>query len=143
MLGDFKKNFRGRVLLAVERADKSIVPDLLSWLSNFQNALDTEAMNRASLQTWNEFLSQPSPTNSAMPRFPYQEPRQKILRRIASQWFQAVVLLSVPMVPIVSGLFVFYVLHAPVGEASIVSATVFTGMVAVLVGYLWQKSPKS
>lgn len=142
-LTDFKKNFRGRVLFAVERGDKSIVPELLSWLSNFQNILDTEDMNKPSLDAWNQFLSQLSPKDSTLQRFPYREPRQSILRRIASQWFQAVVLVAVPLVPISSGLIEFYSLHASIGDSSIVAATVFTGMVALLVGYLWNKSSKS
>ncbi len=130
-LTDFKKNFRGRVLLAVERADKASLPDLVKWLSNFQSALETETLTKVSLETWNQYLSQPSPTDSAVPRFPYQEPRQNILRRLASQWFQVVAVLSVPIVPIATGLFDFYVLHATVGDASIVAATVFTGMAAL------------
>ena len=131
VLAEFKKNFRGRVLLAVERSDKTSIPDLLSWLTNFQSALDSETLNKVSLQTWNQFLSQPSPTNSAVPRFPYQEPRQNILRRLASQRFQLVAALSVPFVPIATGLFDFYVLHTTAGDASIVAATVFTGMAAL------------
>ncbi len=130
-LADFKKNFRGRVLLAIERADKATIPELLSWLTNFQNALETETLNKASLGTWNQFLSQPSPNNSAVPKFAYQEPPQHILRRLASQWFQIAAGLSLPVVPIAVGLFVFYVLRTTPGEASIVAATVFTGMAAL------------
>jgi len=130
-LADFKKNFRGRVLLAVEKADKARIPDLLTWLTNFQNALETDTMNKVSLETWTQFLSQPSPKNSAEPMFPYQAPPKDILSRLMSQWFQMLTGLSLPIVPIATGLVEFYILHTTIGEASIVAATVFTGMAAL------------
>ncbi len=130
-LAEFKRNFRGRVLLAVKRADKASIPDLLLWLTNFHSALDSETLNKVSLETWNKFLSQSSQTNSTVSRFPYHEPRQNVLRRLTSQWFKVVVALSVPIVPIISGLFDFYVLNTTASDASIVAATVFTGMTAL------------
>jgi heme/copper-type cytochrome/quinol oxidase subunit 4 len=78
-------------------------------------------MNKESLQAWNERLW----------NFPYEEPSKDILKRLASQWLQVVVVLSIPFVPIASGLVSFYVVHTTADNAAIVAATVFTGMVAM------------
>jgi hypothetical protein len=121
VLTEFKKNFRGRVLLAVEKTDKQNLKEVLRWLTTFQSALDTETMNKESLQAWNERLW----------NFPYEEPSKDILKRLASQWLQVVVVLSIPFVPIASGLVSFYVVHTTADNAAIVAATVFTGMVAM------------
>ncbi len=139
-LSDLKKNFRGRVLFAIKRADKESLPELASWLTNFQNALETGTLNDVTLRTWNQFLSQASPTNPAAPRFQLKEPKPSILRRLTSQWFQVTVVFLVFIAPLVTGLIGVYIVHASVDTAFMSAATVFAGMIVLLVAVIRLKA---
>lgn len=138
-LNEFTRNFRGRVLNAIERPNKTTIPDLVTWLTNFQNALETDTMNDVSLRTWNQNLSEASQTDQSVPKFPMKAARANVLTRLISQWFRVTVAFLVFIAPLVTGLIGVYIAHASVDASFMSAATVFAGMLVLLVAVTRQR----
>lgn len=83
-ISEFRKNFRGRFIPAIERAKGTTVQDFFSNLAGFENVLESGRLNQEYLDAWNKWITQRN-QGTQEETFPYSAPRPNTFARLKSR----------------------------------------------------------
>jgi hypothetical protein len=139
----FRKNFRGRLIPAIRKADKRNVQSFFQWFAGVENSLELNQLDLEHLRAWNMWLTQRHPQDSMKDTLPYETPRPSRVERLRSQRFQFTLVLGLGLSPVATGVISFYGFHTTVDTAVLAGTSAFTGLALVVVGLLTLRKQKS
>jgi len=134
-LNDFRKNFRGRLIPAIQKDSKAIVLSVIQPLTGVCNTLETGTLDKGHFAAWNQWLTQADPADPRKTLLEYHPPEPTRAQWLTSKRLHISVITLVVAVPLAVAIIAGEVLHTSIDTVVLSFSMIFGGGL-ILVAYL-------